>query len=431
MRKKAQVTIFILLGAIVLIAMLFFTYLRSSAIESEGSQGLRQVLETPADIQPIRAFVDDCLHSTLIDGLSLVSLQAGYFIPDVPATPLQNVLVPFYYDNGNVTIPSKSVIGEQISLFVSSNLPSCTAGFSAFRQLGYDVKEGSITAQTFFSQGSITTTVLYPFTVTKGDVSVGFDSFQTTVDSSLPSLYNYSVEIVKFMTQKPGFVPISRIIDLGKSGNFRVELINMGSGVMIISLLPVDNPNDLFAFASRFDWPSSNQKKLLAPVAAQEAVTSYLYSYQVKTLESGVYFADFTPMFNIDNSTGLIEFVPGLKDKGLHKILIKAFDDKGNFDYAVLSLNIKADNEPPVLLPVLDHVISLGSTFTYTLRANDPNNDTLFFMVFDGPEEAKIANPISGTLTFTPTKSGSYNITVIVVDIKGAVDKQSFTVVVQ
>ena len=82
MNNKAQVSIFIILGSIMLIAagLIFFT----STIETEdiAPEVLIAAQIVPVELDPLANFITECLDDTSTRGLKLIGEHGGYIDPD-------------------------------------------------------------------------------------------------------------------------------------------------------------------------------------------------------------------------------------------------------------------------------------------------------------------------------------------------------------
>ena len=95
-----------------------------------------------------------------------------------------------------------------------------------------------------------------------------------------------------------------------------------------------------------------------------------------------------------------------------------------------LSMIFPEPNNPPVLAPIPDATITVGETFTYNVEATDPDEgDTLIFSLTTNPSTNMVINPATGLISWTPTTTGSFEVTVEVSDGKSS-DTESFTVTV-
>lgn len=77
MSRKAQVTIFLLLGIVILIVMGFLFYVRSQTITSVSQQNVQQTLDSVLASAPIKVYVESCLEQATTEALLLIGKQGG------------------------------------------------------------------------------------------------------------------------------------------------------------------------------------------------------------------------------------------------------------------------------------------------------------------------------------------------------------------
>ena len=77
MFKKSQVTIFIVIG-VVLVAVIGFLYMGST------TKSIEPEFDANAEIIPLKTYVESCLKRVLEEGVDLLSVQGGcyYNIPE-------------------------------------------------------------------------------------------------------------------------------------------------------------------------------------------------------------------------------------------------------------------------------------------------------------------------------------------------------------
>jgi hypothetical protein len=118
MMKRGQLTIFIILGLVVVfvIVSLFFIVSKKDIINLRGS--------TPAEIQDLEYQIQDCLEQRAIDSLRLVGLQGGYLKPNVFVETYYGE-VAFALKNKKNILASNKVIENEISKYLELALPFC------------------------------------------------------------------------------------------------------------------------------------------------------------------------------------------------------------------------------------------------------------------------------------------------------------------
>ena len=76
--KKAQTTIFIILGIVILIIFVAILYLASSQREDTLQEQIKSTQEIPADVEPIFNYAHECFEAVVKEGLFLLGSQGGY-----------------------------------------------------------------------------------------------------------------------------------------------------------------------------------------------------------------------------------------------------------------------------------------------------------------------------------------------------------------
>src|SRR3989338_8215069 len=89
LRKKGQLTIFIILGILLLIIGAFFIYTRLSSSEREIQTETSISQETALDALPVQRYIEDCLDTIAKAAVKKIGLQGGalYGYVDSPTEP--------------------------------------------------------------------------------------------------------------------------------------------------------------------------------------------------------------------------------------------------------------------------------------------------------------------------------------------------------
>jgi hypothetical protein len=208
LNKKSQVTLYIILGLIVLIAVVAVFYLKDYIIKSDFEKELEniQVIE---EFKPVKNYLDSCISKITLDGATILGLQGGYInIPydDSPVsdrTPFLNKLsvfnnnilqVPYwFYETANgiqkTQIPGKEDMQDELANYVALNLNNCLNNFTAFE--GYDFgKFNNPKINIEIENEKILVKVESDFEVSKGDLTTKFDKFLVSLDNPLGNLYD-------------------------------------------------------------------------------------------------------------------------------------------------------------------------------------------------------------------------------------------------
>jgi len=163
-----------------------------------------------------------------------------------------------------------------------------------------------------------------------------------------------------------------------------------------------------------------NNPPVLGPIGNRIAKINKTFSLKVNAsdLDSGdtLTFSDNTSLFDINPSTGLIEFTPNASQEGEYTINISVTDDAAipKIDYEVVIFTI-TQNRAPIIDTIGNQTAIEDIAFSLTINASDPDGDQLTFSdntsLFD-------INPLTGLINFMPNASqvGLYSIEISVDD---------------
>ncbi len=154
MQKRAAVSVFIILGFVLLIIAGGIFVARSYLLKSALERELSKAAAVPEKAKPIKNYFDECLYKLSLDIVRITAMQGGYLeIPDydlpiIPRMPFGNRLsyngieVPYwFYETSNgvqrYQVPSLETIEEQISKRIEEEFIKCIDDLSQFFDQGY------------------------------------------------------------------------------------------------------------------------------------------------------------------------------------------------------------------------------------------------------------------------------------------------------
>ena len=164
--RKGQITIFVIIG-IVLLIMGYGVFL---LVKSAGQAPEEAAAPVPEEFKPVQNYVEACIHSIGIEGIRKLGEHGGYIEPLNPAiNPIKlkyiesdksasdlvsiggtsDTLVPYYIhvpgratpENFNYysAAPGPEVIEYQLARYVEAKLPACLGNFRELEDSGYEV----------------------------------------------------------------------------------------------------------------------------------------------------------------------------------------------------------------------------------------------------------------------------------------------------
>src|SRR5512136_1318664 len=89
MTKKGQITVFIIIGILLLAAIGIYIYVSGQQAKAPIEAAQVQVAEVATEVQPIQDFVTQCLYLTTKQGLEMLGARGGYIQPTQRYNPYE------------------------------------------------------------------------------------------------------------------------------------------------------------------------------------------------------------------------------------------------------------------------------------------------------------------------------------------------------
>ena len=200
--KKAQITTFISIAVILLIAVALFFF-----IKGELSKDIEPERVIPIEFMDVSDYVEDCLRLVSRNAIDILGLQGGYiYLPDfisrvngahIDLIPGSHLKVPLWYNLGNYRLPLVPDMERDINNYIIENLPSCINNFEAF-ETKYEIDDYLIQPSTFITQRDVLINLKYPLIIRNigsGQV-LEWDEFSARHDVKLRRAYQLAYDIL-------------------------------------------------------------------------------------------------------------------------------------------------------------------------------------------------------------------------------------------
>jgi hypothetical protein len=413
MNLKGQITLFVILGFVLVVAAAFILYVKSPERPP--------ALELPMEMQAAKTFVESCLQQTAVAGIYEIGMQGGYYDVPSPFCMSSGYKTPYYDYLGSQGVPELGVIEQQLSKFVDERLSSCLEDFQSFHELGYEFETGALVSHVSFSASETLVELQYPIRIRKGEATWTLQSFQEKLTFRFQEKYQLSKEIMDAQRANANSVPLGYLTSLSYDHGFTYELSYLGDGSVIYCLVFNESAQQnpfVYCFAVKYDWNLSQKKTVSIGPIPEILITdeTQRIEYQVKALGQNLTFYDDTDLFDIDRKTGVVRIVASELTNGRRTVLIRAVDSYGNEDYAVMSIRVNMSSRLPVIQPIPNQTAVVGQEFEYRVKASDPTNS---FVTFVDDTSLFDIHPITGEIRFLPSLGGNYTIKIVAANEAG------------
>lgn len=429
MAKRGQVSIFILLGLLIVLFIGFFLFFTEqvpllSVVEDEATQN-------------VRALFSQCLEMQLQEAISSLALHGGY--STTPPHPVEtyfigNTSLPYYFINGTTSIPSSEDIEEQLAIAFEMSMIQC----NNFTDYPYPISASlaSLGAEIVLKPTSVAATVTFPLSIQQERKVTTIDKFMIEVDSSLSKLYTVAVNITEEQAKNPRELCFSCLSTLSQDAQLYLGIIesldeNQYTLIYILNeRVQTAEPRSFYFAHTFFIQPRAASLFSIASIEKQEAIIGYPFSYTVAASQQEVTFSDDSPVFDIDPKTGMIAFSPDREDIGAWIVTITATSSAGEIATESFIMEVSDVVASSLSVEPLPYFVAhVGEIFNYTVNAT--SDQSIFF--YDNTYLFEI-NYKTGEISFTPTEDavGEYSFTITVVDDLGNhIDEEGYLVVTQ
>ena len=222
--KKGAVTIYIVIGLIILIVASVSLYFITQQISERADSQRVAIQKLPSEIQPVVLLVDNCLSQVAREGVELLGQQGGYasipqkmrfnFFPTesdgVSLTKDDDApKIPYWYHLSSPSncvsctfgsnTPSIAQMEASLKGYIERNLGRCIGNFSSFKEQ-YEIdapEEPSVRARI---GETVSITLEYPIKINLRGASFSHNDFSVNLPVNILKMHDLASKITKYET---------------------------------------------------------------------------------------------------------------------------------------------------------------------------------------------------------------------------------------
>ena len=212
--KQAQITVFIILGIVILAVVAFLLYVSGVFTESSLKQLTEKTQAIPLQAQPVNNYITSCVEETAKEGILLLGSQGGYIniprdnLPRSVINPFSNSLalfngyeVPYwFYESSNgiqkIQVPSTQEMEQQLSNYLNEELNNCLFNLSFFKEYGIEF-QGDIKSEVNIYAERVDVKVVYPVLVNIEGITTSLEQYDVHIRVPLGRMTEMAGEILK------------------------------------------------------------------------------------------------------------------------------------------------------------------------------------------------------------------------------------------
>jgi hypothetical protein len=442
--KKAQITVFIILGILLLFGSSLTIYIKSKVTQSTDFDEI--IGTTSTEIRPVKEFVEQCMHDLGKEAIILVGENGGYvekdtsIVTSIPFEPTiaegieiadgTDIVIPYWFymegpnscqtlskdcrfvsgliDQGGLIPPltknsiSDLSIENQISDYVETNLPNCLDGFNVLSKVGYKViSDNEPLVDTVITNGKkVSIKLKLPLIITQSNRETSIDYFVTKINVDLKNVYFLSLLLVKqeqdhvFLEQMLGNL-ISSFGGVDSSIPPQFGGVDMDSGSEMKTWNEIEVKKEMQTFLGSHvnKLKVTNTRSMLRMPAFSE--NEEIWDYTIKKLN---YLIDIDTdyLFNLDVKFMYLPNWPIYLDitPGIGPLIMPDSGDSSLLSYLGFGFtryDFMYDVSFPVVVKITDTNAFEGEGFSFyfAMEANYRNNKPLILQNPDNHTEEK------------------------------------------
>jgi hypothetical protein len=235
--RKAQVTVFIIIG-VILVALISLSFaFKDSILEQAGKFEITKGLAMSAEARKVQSDMQVCMKDVTELGLIVMGLQGGYttLTPRVQySTESQTVLnhVPYEgtaysYFKGKNLVPTKETMGKQLATFITTYVTACEPKYEDL-----EVTYGKASSVVGVQDKKIVLNINMDVKIKKGETESGFKQITTELPVRLGTMQSVVNQIVdKQIKTSEEELCVSCIARIAAENGMTVDVNKMGDDI--------------------------------------------------------------------------------------------------------------------------------------------------------------------------------------------------------
>jgi hypothetical protein len=233
MKNEGQVTIFIVLAIVIVLALSLFFVFQGDIMNSGMSDDAGRVYD----------FVRGCADDVYLDAIYDVGMKGGYSVSPGGSISFG---IPLYKMGDRLSIPDIENIEREVAKEFDKRLMECVGDFSSFSNLDVVAQEASSVAEV--RDGEIVLDVVYPMVVSKAGRRDSLEDFgKIRVPLRMGLMYEVASEIAK--TEDAGNICLTCLAELAEENEFEIYIVDYVPGVIYIIISYEELNGDVFEFS--------------------------------------------------------------------------------------------------------------------------------------------------------------------------------------
>jgi len=329
---KGQITVFMLLGILILIAGVLWFIPRESSLQ-KTEVAITDVEGTRAAVQALAGQYEQCVKERAEELLVLFGLEGGdlsvvHYGSSEVELPVQNL-----YNKGRSMVPSIDKWEKTLSNALSEIAERCAGQLQL--PVGVSINKIGVNAAVHIAAEQVVLVVGSPGILVGENVQSALGSVTSSLPIRLGRMHTSVINVVNELIRDPNLIPYSLLLDQG----FTIDVVKREDYFFLYSL---EDPLSLaqnqpykFVWGALYGTETSvnyTRPRILNGGLTLKPKMGIPFRFQVLAhapAGSRMTFLDNTNLFQINEATGVIQFTPIADQLGIHEVTIGIIASNG------------------------------------------------------------------------------------------------------
>ena len=197
--KRGQISIFILIGVVIVFAAFFFGYLQNQGLRQRVESNLFGTVVVPDQAQAVVNYLDNCIYDIAGDGVNLMGFQGGYINP--ASKDIRGILkidpvnsIPYWIYGTNVVVPKPQEMRDELESYINARANE-ECDFQGFSDYNFDTDDINVNVD-ITDDGVLVKLDSEINVEIKGNTYSMKDYVSVNIPAELKELYEMAVDIV-------------------------------------------------------------------------------------------------------------------------------------------------------------------------------------------------------------------------------------------
>jgi len=226
--KKAQVTMFIILGIVLITIVVGSFFLKDTVSKSLNEAKIAKSVALQEQSKEIGNLVENCLNSITEDAILEIMAQGGYYEIEEPIS-YEFYSIPLYYNQAEEKVPSLNDVEDAIASYISNSIRICADNFDSLQFTAIPAQEMNLDVD-------ISKEVLIglEWKITIGDEDKAIVSeFSAIIEKDLKTIYDKSIELYE-KQKKEQLISLVDLATLAMSKDYTLDFDFIDNTILYI-----------------------------------------------------------------------------------------------------------------------------------------------------------------------------------------------------